>query len=129
VAPTDAPPVVKSAIRRGPERCHIVSFQWLKDSIRRNTKLPEEEYRLPNTDNSRRLRTKLRKEWRRGVEDGVRFINRNLFHALQDKEGFSYEVTLMRDDPENEIEGERYVLYLFESNAKPHLYCESTPRP
>ncbi|EAQ88985.1 hypothetical protein CHGG_05604 [Chaetomium globosum CBS 148.51] len=47
----------------------------------------------------------------------------DLYHLYRDRTFFQYEVVLTRDDEDAGIQGERYILSIFESNnASPHLY-------
>ncbi|KAH6627648.1 hypothetical protein F5144DRAFT_514315 [Chaetomium tenue] len=47
----------------------------------------------------------------------------DLYHLYRDRTFFQYEAVLTRDDEDAGIQGERYILSIFESNnANPHLY-------
>ncbi|OTA01588.1 hypothetical protein A9Z42_0019050 [Trichoderma parareesei] len=46
----------------------------------------------------------------------------HLFHIYTDRTFFSYQIDITRNDTETGDLGQRYTLYLWESNAKPHLY-------
>ncbi|KAK1769225.1 hypothetical protein QBC33DRAFT_347514 [Phialemonium atrogriseum] len=114
-------PRVKQALKRG-AACHIVSVDWLEDSINKKRRLKEKPYLL--TTALKQERAKIRREVKeaKGLEQAERFVNSNLYHTYTDATYFRYEITLTRDDAEEEIKGQRYTLYLFESNARPHLY-------
>ncbi|KAL2257371.1 hypothetical protein VTK26DRAFT_5745 [Humicola hyalothermophila] len=75
----------------------------------------------------RELRKERERERRRlrlikGLEQGIKTVNPNLYHLYRDQTFFRYNVVLTRDDEESGIQGERYILMIHESNAKPHLY-------
>ncbi|KAI1144519.1 hypothetical protein F5Y05DRAFT_418479 [Hypoxylon sp. FL0543] len=97
---------------------HIVTTDWFADSLHESLKQNEKIYSL-NVSEKAKKRRETRKK---GIEDGKNFINRNLNHIYQDETLFPYEVTITRNDEESGKVGEKYVLYLWESNAKPHLY-------
>ncbi len=67
-------------------------------------------------------KAKAKKAAAKEVQNAERFVNAGLYHIYRDSTYFAYKITLTRDDAEAGIEGERYLLHLYESNAKPSLY-------
>ncbi|KAK3944285.1 hypothetical protein QBC46DRAFT_441987 [Diplogelasinospora grovesii] len=108
-------PRVNAALKRtaakssSASKCHIVTIDWLEDSIFKNRRLAEGPFSLLGLLKQERARHRAAIKVRKGVELGNKFVNTNLYHIYQDATYFRYEVTLARDDTA------RYVLF-------PHLY-------
>ncbi|OTA91612.1 hypothetical protein M434DRAFT_13059 [Hypoxylon sp. CO27-5] len=118
---------------------HIVTAEWLEDSLNAKRKLNEEEYSL---DVDRKKELKEKKELEEpdesefeGFEDiealddtkklaeelGTIFINPNLFHIYRDGTHFPYQVTLTQKGKDKNV-GDKHVLYLWVSITKPRRY-------
>ncbi|KAK1750686.1 hypothetical protein QBC47DRAFT_352744 [Echria macrotheca] len=109
--------LVRAALRRGDKKCKVVTRDWLEDCMSRNKLLPVKEYSL--AEKIRRENARKRREMAvvRGMEIGERGVNPNFYHHYHDLIFFRYEVTISREE-----DGARYILSLYESNAKPHMY-------
>ncbi|KAI0122104.1 hypothetical protein F4814DRAFT_446046 [Daldinia grandis] len=112
-------PTIKLAIKY---KAHIVTKDWFEDSLRKKRRLNEEEYSLRRIDQKAKAKEELEAKAQKGIEQAESFINTNLYHVYRDGTYFPYEITLTRNDKENGNVGQKYQLYLWESNAKPHLY-------
>ncbi|KAK3391770.1 hypothetical protein B0T20DRAFT_64743 [Sordaria brevicollis] len=117
---------VKEALKRAykkEKKCHLVTLDWLEDSLFANRRLPEDEFSHVASLKALQAKARLEKKIARGVEEEKRSVNENFYHVYFDPtDCFQYEITLVRDDEEMGILGERYVVKLYESNALPHLY-------
>ncbi|KAK5653095.1 hypothetical protein OQA88_9193 [Cercophora sp. LCS_1] len=109
-------PRVKKALKLGYKACKIVTKDWLEDSMTKKRRLPEKGYALDTELKKERAKKKAETRHQRGIEQAVRAVNSNLYHHYHDSTFFRYEVTISKED------GARYVMSLYESNAKPHLY-------
>ncbi|KAL2155869.1 hypothetical protein VTH82DRAFT_611 [Thermothelomyces myriococcoides] len=114
--------LIKMALK-SPKTCQIVSLDWLEDSMFKGRRLDEEPY-----SHSRALRRERERERRRlmvikGLEKAVKEVNPQLYHLYRDHTFFQYQVVITRDNEEAGIQGERYILSIFESNnSRPHMY-------
>ncbi|EPE03299.1 brct domain containing protein [Ophiostoma piceae UAMH 11346] len=113
---------LRRALDRGTGKrgVHIVLQDWLEDSLYKRRRLRETRYLLRNVNRESKQapeerQKKLAEQQARGQSQAETFIN-------TDCTGFSYKVTISRDHEAAGILGERYLLYLFESHAKPPLY-------
>ncbi|KAK4034920.1 hypothetical protein C8A01DRAFT_18363 [Parachaetomium inaequale] len=113
---------VKLALKR-PKTCQIVTLDWLEDSMLKQKRLDEEPYSHLRALKRERERERKRLMVIKGLEKAVKEVNPNLYHLYRDHTFFQYEVVMTRDDEGAGIQGERYVMSIFESNnAKPRLY-------
>ncbi|KAJ9152179.1 hypothetical protein NKR19_g4666 [Coniochaeta hoffmannii] len=113
---------VKQAAKLGVKQCKIVTLDWLEDSLFRDKKLPVKDYSLNAVLKNERAKESQVAKLAKGNELAERFVNTNLYHVYADASNFFYEITLTRDDTEAGWQGQKYILYIFESNAKPPLY-------
>ncbi|KAM0740232.1 hypothetical protein ACQRIT_005416 [Beauveria bassiana] len=112
------------------KRIHIVHYDWLEFSAVANKRLPEREYSMRNILAKERAEKRERNRQENGRKEGERGVNPTdvpsrvpaLFHIYQDREFFSYQIDLTRNNSDDGEFGQRYALTLWESNAKPHLY-------
>ncbi|KAH6841105.1 hypothetical protein B0I37DRAFT_357920 [Chaetomium sp. MPI-CAGE-AT-0009] len=118
----DGAGVVKAALKC-PKTCHLVTLDWLEDSMLKGKRLDEEPYSHLRALKRERARERKRLMVIKGLEKAVKEVNPNLYHLYRDHTFFQYEVVMTRDNEEARIQGERYILSIFESNnAKPRLY-------
>ncbi|KAL5317700.1 hypothetical protein ACEPPN_014798 [Leptodophora sp. 'Broadleaf-Isolate-01'] len=121
---------VRKAWKLGTEKCQIVIFEWIEDSLQGKPKrrLGEKPYTLDRTImNLKKMSADKLREHRKKFEDGVRvskeLSNSDLFHVYYDSDAFEYKVMLSRVRLEGKTMIEKYTLYLFESHNKaPPLY-------
>ncbi|KAK3296244.1 uncharacterized protein B0H64DRAFT_461274 [Chaetomium fimeti] len=114
--------LVKAALKC-PKTCHIVTLDWLEDSMLKGKRLDEELYSHLRALKRERERERKRLMVIKGLEKAVKEVNPNLYHLYRDHTFFQYEVVMTRDNEEAGIQGERYILSMFESNNdKPRLY-------
>ncbi|KAH0495390.1 hypothetical protein TgHK011_008947 [Trichoderma gracile] len=114
-------PRIKEALARGKKQ-HIVHCDWFEISAVNDKKLPEREYSMRSILAKQNAAKREQARIERGKREGERAVNTNLFHIYTDRTFFSYQIDITRDDLETGDVGQRYTLYLWESNAKPHLY-------
>ncbi|KAM0476708.1 hypothetical protein ACHAPX_006129 [Trichoderma viride] len=114
-------PRIKEALARGKQQ-HIVHCDWFEISAVNDKKQPERDYSMRNILAKQNAAKRELARIEKGKREGERAINTNLFHIYIDREFFSYQIDINRDDDEKGELGQRYTLYLWESNAKPHLY-------
>ncbi|KAF3059282.1 putative brct domain containing protein [Daldinia childiae] len=103
-------------------KAHIVTKDWFEDSLRKRRHLNEEDYSLENIDKEDKAKKEREAKAQKGIKEAESFVNTNLHHIYRDDTYFAYEITLTRNDKESGNIGQKYQLYLWESNAKPHLY-------
>ncbi|PON26328.1 hypothetical protein TGAM01_v204804 [Trichoderma gamsii] len=114
-------PRIKEALARGKQQ-HIVHCDWFEISAVNDKKQPERDYSMRNILAKQNAAKRELARIEKGKREGERAVNTNLFHIYIDREFFSYQIDINRDDDEKGELGQRYTLYLWESNAKPHLY-------
>ncbi|KAH6605119.1 anthranilate synthase component ii [Trichoderma cornu-damae] len=114
-------PRIKEALARG-KRQHIVHCDWFEISAVNEKKQPEREYSMRNILAKQNAAKREQARIEKGRREGERAVNTNFFHIYNDRTFFSYQIDITRDDGETGELGQRYTLYLWESNAKPHLY-------
>ncbi|KAI1805669.1 hypothetical protein F4811DRAFT_551727 [Daldinia bambusicola] len=112
-------PTVKKALKAG---AYVVTKDWFEDSLTKKRRLNELDYSLKNADIKANAKKALDAKIQKGIEEGKTFVNTNLYHVYRDETYFRYEITLTRDDKETGNVGQKYQLFLWESNAWPHLY-------
>ncbi|KAK3313814.1 hypothetical protein B0H66DRAFT_362840 [Apodospora peruviana] len=115
-------PRVQEALRRGCKSCKVVTRDWLEDSMHADRRLPEVQFSPVKVVRKERKKELHKLQVMKGNLLAERAVNTNLYHDYQDGTYFKYTVTITRDDEVNGVFGERYILLLQESNAKPHLY-------
>ncbi|KAK4115028.1 hypothetical protein N656DRAFT_694761, partial [Canariomyces notabilis] len=113
--------IVREALKHQ-KTCHIVSLDWLEDSMLQAKRLPEEPYSFVRTLKQQREKERRRMMVIKGLEQAEKGVNPNFYHVYFDHTFFRYEIVLTRGDEELGTQGERYILMIHESNAKPHLY-------
>ncbi|KAI1384622.1 uncharacterized protein F4822DRAFT_433163 [Hypoxylon trugodes] len=108
---------VKAALQY--KKTHIVTKDWFEDCLTKKRHLKETPYSLKEDEKKANAKKRREEKAQKAMEKAVDFVNTTTNHIYRDSTYFSYEVLLTRQGEEHV---ERYVLYLFESNAKPHLY-------
>ncbi|KAG7131734.1 hypothetical protein HYQ45_009712 [Verticillium longisporum] len=109
---------IKEAQQKG-SRIRVVHYDWFEFSCNRNKKLPEKEYYFDNL--LAEERAKRRKQLAKARSQ--RNLAIDLYRVFADVCPFEYQVELFRifTDSFGTCK-EKYVLYLFQSFAKPTLY-------
>ncbi|KAI1772414.1 hypothetical protein F4818DRAFT_444239 [Hypoxylon cercidicola] len=113
-------PVVEKALAS--KTTHIVTQDWLEDTLEKRRCQKEREYSLREVLKDENAQKKREEKAQKGIEQAETFVNTNLYHIYRDETYFSYEITITRDDEAAGNVGQKYILYLWESNPKPHLY-------
>ncbi|KAM0214925.1 hypothetical protein ACHAQI_003407 [Fusarium lateritium] len=113
-------PRVKEVLKR--KRVYIIHCDWFEFSTAKNKRLAEADYSMRSLQAKENAKKRERARVEKGRRNGEKFVNTNFFHLYRDRENFVYEVDITRDDPETGESGQKYTLYLWESNPKPHLY-------
>ncbi|EQK98820.1 hypothetical protein G6O67_002176 [Ophiocordyceps sinensis] len=116
-------PRVREALKRG-KRCHIVHHDWFEFSTVWEKREPEREYSMRHILAKQNAARRGQGKIERGKKEGEKSVNTNLYHIYQDREFFPYQIEMTRDGDETgePQDRQRYILSLWESNAKPHLY-------
>ncbi|KAI1500491.1 hypothetical protein F5X99DRAFT_429461 [Biscogniauxia marginata] len=107
--------------RKGEPEVHVVAPEWLEHSIERRRRLSEYSHGHAQKKEGERGRRGDEKA-RRGIELAERYVDPNLYHVYRDVTFFEHQITLTRNDEESGNVGQKYIMTLWESNAKPHLY-------
>ncbi|CAH0022916.1 unnamed protein product [Clonostachys rhizophaga] len=114
-------PRVQQALKRG-KRFHIVHYDWFEFSAVQEKKQPEKDYSMRVLLAKQKAREREERRIEKGIQNEEKFVNTNLFHIYTDREFFSYQIDITRDDTGLGELGQRYTMCLWESDAKPHLY-------
>ncbi|RYP48837.1 hypothetical protein DL768_005345 [Monosporascus sp. mg162] len=116
----------RGRLRKRMKRAHVVTADWLEDSMMRRRRLPERPYSLREAQRREGARRRRDERAERGVERGKRLVNDCLNHVYRDSTFFSYDIKLTRDDEESGNVGQRYQLVLWEFNGSPRHYQLTT---
>ncbi|KAF4986923.1 hypothetical protein FGRMN_10618 [Fusarium graminum] len=128
---------IREALKR--KRVNIIHVDWFEFSTVKNAKLDESDYSMRNIQAKDNAKKRERARREKGRRNGEKFVNTSMgfltilqlmdvdvgtdfFHLYRDRENFVYEVDITRDDNQTGELGQKYTLYLWESNAIPHLY-------
>ncbi|ROT42841.1 hypothetical protein SODALDRAFT_392255 [Sodiomyces alkalinus F11] len=117
-------PRMKEALLR--KKLRIVHLDWLDFSCNRNRKLPEKDFNFQALRDEEKAQKRLlmaKTKAKKNLAMGERWINPDLYTTFVDKYNFEYKAELARTtQDEFGTDHEKYVLHLFQSNAKPRLY-------
>ncbi|RYO87833.1 hypothetical protein DL766_000736 [Monosporascus sp. MC13-8B] len=116
----------RGRLRNRMERAHVVTADWLEDSMTRRRRLPERPYSLREAQRREGARRRRDERAEKGIEKGKRLVNDCLNHVYRDSTFFSYDIKLTRDDEENGNVGQRYRIMLWEFNGNPRHYQLTT---
>ncbi|RGP70799.1 hypothetical protein FSPOR_3819 [Fusarium sporotrichioides] len=114
-------PRIKQALKRH-KNFPIIHCDWYEFSTVHDKKLPERDYSMRSLLAKQNAKRREKERWEKGIQQGKKFVNTNFYHLYRDRLNFVYEVDITRDDEMSGEVGQKYTLYLWESNAKPHLY-------
>ncbi|KAI9680290.1 MAG: hypothetical protein M1829_001176 [Trizodia sp. TS-e1964] len=120
-------PKVRDALKR--KAIHIVTFDWLEDSLHSGRLKTEKKYLLSNVVKAQRKEKKavIREaaKFAKGCVDTEADMLSKNHHVYCDKTFFFYNITLTRADIRTN-KNERHELKIYESNSVPHLYAAYT---
>ncbi|KAH8653543.1 hypothetical protein BX600DRAFT_440611 [Xylariales sp. PMI_506] len=111
----DKVPRVEKARRN--RKVEIVTLDWLDMSMNKNKRLDVKPYSLKSRAAIIKAKERRREAAAKCIDQAESYVNTRLYSPLMDATYFRYEITLTRGEL-----GERYLLTLFESRAKPSLY-------
>ncbi|KAJ4119922.1 hypothetical protein NW768_010512 [Fusarium equiseti] len=130
-------PRIKQALKRY-KNFPIIHYDWYEFSTVQNKRLPEKDYSMRSLQAKLNAKRRERERWEKGIQQGKKFVNTStaslhesvntannpadFYHLYRDRLNFVYEIDITRDDEMTGEFGQKYTLYLWESNAKPHLY-------
>ncbi|KAL3593743.1 hypothetical protein FPOAC2_08044 [Fusarium poae] len=114
-------PRIKQALERH-KNFPIIHCDWFEFSTVNDKRLPEKDYSMRSLQAKQNAKRREKERWEKGIQQGKKFVNTNFYHLYRDRLNFVYEVDITRNDETTGEIGQRYTLYLWESNAKPHLY-------
>ncbi|KAM0284856.1 hypothetical protein ACHAQH_001777 [Verticillium albo-atrum] len=116
---------IKEAQQKG-RRIRVVHYDWFDFSCNRDRKLPEKEYYFDTIlaeERAKRRKQLAKAKTQKNLALGEHWINPELFRVFADVFPFEYQVELFRTFTDNfGTCEEKYILYLFQSFAKPVLY-------
>ncbi|KAI1816814.1 hypothetical protein GGS20DRAFT_161387 [Poronia punctata] len=104
----------------------IVERDWLQDSIGQKSRLNTLPYSFFEKAKQERAKALKVEKRLKALENWETHVNPDLWHIYRDSTYFEYRVELKRDNPEENIVGEKYLTSIWESNAKPYNYIVST---
>lgn len=76
---------MKQALKRG-RACHIVTVDWLEDSINKKRRLKEKPYLLSSAFKQERAKIRREEKEVKGLEQAERFVNPSKPLALHDQD-------------------------------------------
>ncbi|KAL6913049.1 hypothetical protein ACHAPO_005000 [Fusarium lateritium] len=117
----DKVPRIKQALKRH-KNFPIIHCDWFEFSTVNEKRLPERDYSMRSLQAKLNAKRREKERWEKGIQQGKKFVNTNFYHLYRDRLNFVYEVDITRNDEATGEIGQKYTLYLWESNAKPHLY-------
>ncbi|KAI0460407.1 hypothetical protein F5B21DRAFT_6858 [Xylaria acuta] len=100
----------------------IVMRDWLEDSINKKARLKTLPYQLDEEarqEEAKGRKIQKTKTYSKNV-DG--YVDERFWHVYRDSTYFQYQIELKRDDKDSGNVGEKHLLTLWESNAKPCNY-------
>ncbi|KAI1180353.1 hypothetical protein F4777DRAFT_574114 [Nemania sp. FL0916] len=140
-----------SAVRIGLKNkdTKIVLRDWLEDSINRKARLKTIGYQLDEKAKAENAKKRKIEKNEKAAANAENYIDerehlpspvspgernhrtnerrpKGFWHAYRDSTYFEHQVQLKRDDEESGNVGEKHLLTLWESNAKPHTYTCTT---
>ncbi|KAK7747136.1 hypothetical protein SLS62_009191 [Diatrype stigma] len=89
---------------------HIVTPDWLEDSITKKKRLPEKQYSLREAQRRENAQRRREERVERGIEKGKRLVNDCINHIYCDRTFFRYEIELTRNDEESGNVGQKYQI-------------------
>ncbi|CEI68599.1 unnamed protein product [Fusarium venenatum] len=116
----DKIPRIKQALKRH-KNFPIIHCDWFEFSTVNEKRLPERDYSMRSLQAKLNAKRREKERWEKGIQQGKKFIT-YFYHLYRDRLNFVYEVDITRNDEATGEIGQKYTLYLWESNAKPHLY-------
>ncbi|KAI0400831.1 hypothetical protein F4802DRAFT_601593 [Xylaria palmicola] len=100
----------------------IVTSDWLEDSMYQKSRLKTRPYRLDEEAKKEKARKKKLQDIEKSSKNAVDYVDERYWHVYRDSTYFEYQIQLKRDGPDGGKLGEKHLLTLWESNAKPHNY-------
>ncbi|KAI8634966.1 hypothetical protein F5Y19DRAFT_132158 [Xylariaceae sp. FL1651] len=111
---------VKAALQNRDTK--IVTRDWLEDSINKKKCLKTKEYQL---DKQVRHENSEKRKFQKNVKESELaeyYVDSRFYNIYRDSTYFEYELVLTRNDEKSGNIGQKYIVALWESVAKPHLY-------
>ncbi|KAI0550207.1 hypothetical protein F4679DRAFT_594842 [Xylaria curta] len=100
----------------------IVMRDWLEDSINKQKRLKTLPYQLDEEARQEEAKKRRIQMMEAYSKNAVDYVDERYWHVYRDCTNFQYQVQLKRDDKESGNIGEKHLLTLWESNAKPSNY-------
>ncbi|KAI0448054.1 hypothetical protein F4803DRAFT_5541 [Xylaria telfairii] len=100
----------------------IVRRDWLEDSINKVVRLKTLPYQLDEEAKQEKAKTRQIQKREKYSKNAENYVDEGFWHVYSDSTYFQYQIQLKRDDKESGNVGEKYLLTLWESNAKPYNY-------
>ncbi|KAF2970290.1 hypothetical protein GQX73_g3267 [Xylaria multiplex] len=104
----------------------VVLRDWLEDSINKKVCLKTQPYQLDEKAKREEKKKRQVKKIEQMRKNADKYVDERFWHIYRDSTHFEYQVQLTRNDEESGNVGEKHLLTLWESNAKPHNYICTT---
>ncbi|KAI0104188.1 hypothetical protein GGR51DRAFT_561245 [Nemania sp. FL0031] len=111
---------VRAALRNKDTK--IVLRDWLEDSIWKKVRLRTLQYDLGAKAKEKEAKKQKIKKMERCSSNAENYVDERFWHPYRDSTYFEYQIQLKRNDEESGNVGEKHLLTLWESNAKPFTY-------
>ncbi|KAI0866938.1 hypothetical protein F4860DRAFT_521073 [Xylaria cubensis] len=111
---------VRVALKNHPTK--IVMRDWLEDSINKQRRLKTLPYQLDEEARQEEAKKRRIQKMEACSKNATDYVDERYWHIYRDCTNFQYQVQLKRDDKESGNIGEKHLLTLWESNAKPSNY-------
>ncbi|KAI8952061.1 hypothetical protein F4801DRAFT_577935 [Xylaria longipes] len=100
----------------------IVMRDWLEDSINKKLRLKTLPYQLDEEARQEEVKKRKIQKMQTYSKNAEDYVDERFWHIYRDRTYFQYQIQLKRDDKESGNVGEKHLLTLWESNAKPYNY-------
>ncbi|KAI1132937.1 hypothetical protein F5Y10DRAFT_291036 [Nemania abortiva] len=111
---------VRAALRNKDTK--IVVRDWLEDSIDKKYRLKTLPYDLDDKAKQEEAKKRKIKKMEKCSSNAHDYVDERFWHIYRDSTYFEYQIQLKRNDEESGNIGEKHLLTLWESNAKPYNY-------
>ncbi|TRX94747.1 hypothetical protein FHL15_004208 [Xylaria flabelliformis] len=111
---------VRAALKN--RQTKIVMRDWLEDSINKQRRLKTLPYQLDEEARQEEAKKRRIQKMEACSKNAIDYVDERYWHVYRDCTNFQYQIQLKRDDKESGNIGEKHLLTLWESNAKPSNY-------
>ncbi|KAI0535197.1 hypothetical protein GGR58DRAFT_519557 [Xylaria digitata] len=104
----------------------VVLRDWLEDSINKKMCLKTLPYQLDEKAKQEQKKRRQVEKIEKMSKNADKYVDERFWHVYRDGTHFEYQIQLTRNDEESGNVGEKHLVTLWESNAKPHNYMCTT---